>query len=486
MLHSSFRHSLTCILALATLGSSASAQRAQAPTQQGQQPNWAQLEAETMQHFQALLRFDTSDPPGNEKPAADYLQQVLQREGIPVEIIFNEANRPNVVARIRGNGSKRPLLIMAHTDVVNTDPAKWTHPPFSATREGGYVYGRGAVDDKDNVVAGLMMMLMLKRMNVPLDRDVIFLAEAGEEGATRVGIQLLTREHWPKIDAEYCLAEGGNVTRVGGQVKYASVQTLEKIPRGIELTARGPAGHGSVPLKGNAIVHLAAAVAKIGTNRTPIKLNETTRAYFQRLATISTPAEARRYLDVISGDTAKMRAADEELFELEPRHASMLRTSISPNIITGGYRSNVIPSEAKATLDVRMVPGEDTTTLLAELRRIINDPAVTVAFPGRASRPQTGIQRLDSEGFKAIEAAVTRHYNTVTLPTMSTGATDMAYVREKGVQCYGIGPAIDFEDGPKGFGAHSDQERILETELHRFVRFKWDVVESLARARRLP
>ena len=486
MLRSSLTRSIAQLVALATIVSPASAQQGRPTAQQGQQPNWPSIEAETMQHFQALLRFDTSDPPGNEKPAADYLRQVLEREGIPVEIIFNEPNRPNVVARIKGNGSKRPLLIMAHTDVVNTDPAKWTHPPFSATRDGGYVYGRGAVDDKDNVVAGLMMMLMLKRMNVPLDRDVIFLAEAGEEGATRVGIQLMTREHWPKIDAEYCLAEGGNVTRVGGQVKYASVQTLEKIPRGIELTARGPAGHGSVPLKGNAIVHLAAAVAKIGTTPTPIKLNETTRAYFQRLATISTPAEARRYLDVISGDPAKMRAADQELFELEPRHASMLRTSISPNIITGGYRSNVIPSEAKATLDVRMVPGEDTTALLTELRRIIDDPAVTVAFPGRASRPQTGIQRLDSEGFKAIEAAVTRHYNTVTLPTMSTGATDMAYVREKGVQCYGIGPAIDFEDGPKGFGAHSDQERILETELHRFVRFKWDVVESLARAKRVP
>ena len=452
----------------------------------GAQPNWAQIEAETMQHFQALLRFDTSDPPGNEKPAADYLKQVLEREGIPVEIVALEPHRPNVVARLRGNGSKRPLLIMAHTDVVNTDSTKWTHPPFSATRNAGYVYGRGAVDDKDNVVTGLMVMLMLKRLNVPLDRDVIFLAESGEEGATRVGIQLMTREHYPKIDAEYCLAEGGNVTRVGGQVKFASIQTLEKIPRGIELTARGPAGHGSVPLRGNAVVHLAAAVAKVGAHRTPIKLNETTRAYFQRLATISTPAEARRYRDIISGDPALMTAADEQLYDLEPRHSSMLRTSISPNMIEGGYRSNVIPSEAIARLDVRMVPGEDTTALLAELRRVINDTAVTVAFSGRASRPQTGIQRLDSEGFKAIEAAVTKHYDTVTLPSMATGATDMAFLREKGMQCYGMGPALDIEDGPKGFGAHSDQERILEAELHRFVRFQWDVVGELARARRVP
>ena len=480
------RVGICCALLLAFSASTASArQRPSAPATTSQ-PNWAQIEAETMQHFQALLRFDTSDPPGNEKPAADYLKQVLEREGIPVEIVALEAHRPNVIARIKGNGSKRPLLIMAHTDVVNTDSTKWTHPAFSATRDGGFVYGRGAVDDKDNVVAGLMMMLMLKRMNVPLDRDVIFLAESGEEGATRVGIQLMTGEHFPKIDAEYCMAEGGNVARVGGQVKYASVQTLEKIPRGIELTATGPAGHGSVPLRGNAVVHLAAAVAKIGAARQPIKLNETTRAYFQRLATISTPAEARRYLDVISGDAARMASADEALYDLEPRHSSMLRTSISPNIIQGGYRSNVIPSEAKATLDVRMVPGEDTTALLNSLRQLINDPAVKVAFSGRASRPATTPPRLDSEAFKAIEAAVTRQYGAVTLPAMATGATDMAFLREKGVQCYGVGPALDLEDGAKGFGAHSDQERILESELHRFVRFQWDVVENLARARRVP
>src|SRR5688500_1978814 len=195
-----------------------------APVSLGQQPSavdWSQVEAETMQHFQALLRFDTSDPPGKESEAAEYLKQVLEKEGIAVEMFALEPHRPNLVARLAGNGSKRPLLIMGHTDVVNVDPTKWTHPPFSATRADGYVYGRGAVDDKDNVVAGLMLMLMLKRMNVPLDRDVIFLAEAGEEGTTRVGIQLMAREHFPKIDAEYCLAEGGGATRLSGERQEA-------------------------------------------------------------------------------------------------------------------------------------------------------------------------------------------------------------------------------------------------------------------------
>jgi acetylornithine deacetylase/succinyl-diaminopimelate desuccinylase-like protein len=458
-------------------------------TAAAQQPNaidWPRIEAETMQHFQALLRLDTSDPPGKEIEAAEYLKQVLEKEGIAVEMFSVEPHRPNLVARLRGNGTRRPLLIMGHTDVVNVDPTKWTHPPFSATRDGGYVYGRGTVDDKDNVVAGLMMMLMLKRMNIPLDRDVVFLAESGEEGTTRVGIQLMAGQHFPKIDAEYCLAEGGGVTRAGGKVKYASVQTLEKIPRAIELTARGPSGHGSVPLQGNAVVHLATAVAKVGAWRPPVKLNEITKAYFQRLATISTPTEAARYLALISGDAAKVSASDDYFVANEPRHASMIRTSVSPNIVQGGYRVNVIPSEAKATLDVRMLPAEDTAAFLTTIRNVIGDTSVTVAYARRDVRPTTAITPLTSEAFRAIESNVTKHYQAVTLPTMSTGATDMAYLRARGVQCYGIGPATDIEDGPKGFGAHSDQERILETELHRFVRFKWDVVNQLAAARRQP
>src|SRR5216117_2042435 len=161
----------------------------------------------------------------------------------------------------------------------------------------------------------------------------------------------------------------------------------------------------------------------------------------------------------------------------------MLRTSVSPNIFAGGYRSNVIPSEAKATLDVRALPDEDPAKFLEQVKRVINDPAVDVRFTGQNARPAGPETKLDSEPFKALEAAALRVYNAPTLPTMSTGATDMAQLRARGVQCFGIGPATDFEDAPKGFGAHSDQERLLESELHRFVRFNWDVVYELARAR---
>jgi acetylornithine deacetylase/succinyl-diaminopimelate desuccinylase-like protein len=447
------------------------------------QPDWKALEEETMRHYQAVLRIDTQNPPGNETKAAEYVKQALEKEGIPAQIAGLDANRGNVFARLKGSGKKRPLLIMGHTDVVTVDAAKWKHPPFSATREGGYVYGRGTVDDKDNLTASLMTMLLLKRLNVPLDRDVIFLAESGEEGTSNVGIGYMVNQRFSDIEAEYCLAEGGSVSRIGGQVKYATIQTLEKIPRGIELVAHGISGHGSVPLKSNAIVHLSGAVAKIGAWRPDVRFNETTGTYFRKLAAISPPEVAKYYRDILSTDPKVRAAADDWLFENEPRHSSMLRTSVSPNIFTGGYRSNVIPSEAKATLDVRMLPDEDPAKFLEQVRQVVNDPAVEVRFGNQLSRPAGPDTRLDNEVFKTLEAVGQKIYNAPTLPTMSTGATDMAQLRARGVQCYGIGPATDVEDGPKGFGAHSDQERLLESELHRFVRYSYDVVFELARAK---
>src|SRR5438132_7531484 len=185
------------------------------------QPEWPRLESEILQHFQSVVRMDTSDPPGNERPVAEYLVQALKAEGIPVQTFESEPSRVNVVARLSGNGRKRPLLLMAHTDVVTVDPKKWIHPPFSAAREGGYIYGRGTRDDKSHVAAFLMTMLLLKRLNVALARDVIFLAEAGEEGSTRVGIEYMVKEHFSEIDAEFCFAEGGGVVRSNGRVQMA-------------------------------------------------------------------------------------------------------------------------------------------------------------------------------------------------------------------------------------------------------------------------
>jgi acetylornithine deacetylase/succinyl-diaminopimelate desuccinylase-like protein len=442
----------------------------------------ASLEAETLRHYQALVRLDTSSPPGNEIRAVEYLKQVFDKEGVPYQVFAKDPQRPNIVARIKGNGKKRPILVMGHTDVVTVDPKKWTFPAFGATSDGGYIYGRGTVDDKDNLVAGLMLVLSLKRNDTALDRDVILLAESGEEGAPEVGAQFMVDDHFDAIDAEFCFAEGGGMVRTGGIVTQGNIGTTEKEPRPIELLAHGPAGHGSVPSRGNAVTHLSSAVEKVAIWSPPLRINETTGAYFRKLSTIAPAAAAKHYRDVLSPDPNVSKPAEDWLLENEPQHWSMLHTSLTPTIITAGYRYNVIPSEAKATIDVRLHPDEDQAKFLDTVRRVINDRNVEVRWARDRYRPAGG-SPLNTEAYAVLEAQVKRLYGAVALPTMGTGATDMSQIRSKGVQCYGIGPAIDSEDAGKGYGAHSDQERILVSELHRFVQFQYDVVLDLARAK---
>jgi len=440
--------------------------------------DWKKFNEETLKHYSALIQIDSTDPPGNETKVVDYVKKVLDAEGIPYIIAAKDPLRANLIARLKGNGSKKPILIMGHTDTVKVDAAKWTFPPFSAARDGGFIYGRGTLDDKDNLTASMMTMVLLKRSGIKLDRDVIFVAEAGEEAATGPGIDFLVNEHWQDIEAEIGLAEGGAVTRRGGQVRFSVIQTAEKLPQGARLVARGPAGHGSRPLRTNAIVHLSRAVEKIAMWDPPMRLNDTTRYYFEKLSTISTPEEAARYNALFNPQ--KAAAAREYLAEHEPGNYSMLHTSISPNIIKAGYQINVIPSEAEASLDVRALPDENMPEFLELMRKVINDPNVEVIADQRNHRPGGLPSRIDSEAYRAIEAANRKVYNTVTLPQMSTGATDMAFLRSKGMQCYGIGPMVDEEDAAKGFGAHSDQERLLEEALYKFVQFNWEVVTSLA------
>ena len=443
-----------------------------------QSPDWDKVNVEAMRYFQELVRIDSTDPPGNETKVVEYVKKILEAEGIPAIVAAKDPARANLIARLKGNGSKRPLLIMGHSDTVRVDAAKWTFPPFSATRQGGYVYGRGTLDDKSDLVAAMMTMLLLKRSGTPLDRDVIFVSESGEEAATAPGIEYLVNDRWNDIEAEVCLAEGGGVRRQNGRVKYATVQTTEKQPRAAHLVVKGPAGHGSRPLRSNAIVHLARAVETIAMWDPPMRLNDTTRNYFEKLANLSSPEDAARYKGLF--DSQKSPAIREYLAQNEPAIYSLLHTSISPNMIRGGYQVNVIPSEAEATLDIRALPDEDIAAFYGLMRTVINDPAVEIVPEARNQRPGAAPSRIDSDAFHAIEAAYRTVYAVPTLPVMSTGATDMAFLRAKGVQCYGIGAMADQEDAAKGFGAHSDQERILEEAVYKHVRFFWEAVTSLA------
>jgi acetylornithine deacetylase/succinyl-diaminopimelate desuccinylase-like protein len=451
------------------------------PPAGAQTPDWSKINDEALRHFQALVQIDSSDPPGNETKVAEYVKKTLEAEGIPVMMVAKDPARANIIARLKGNGAKRPLLIMGHSDVVRVDPAKWTFPPFSATRQDGYIYGRGTLDDKSDLLATMMTMLMLKRQKTPLDRDVIFVSEAGEEASTGPGIEYLVNEHWDDIAAEFCLAEAGGVRLKNGQPRYALVETTEKQPRAARLVAKGVSGHGSRPLRTNAVVHLAKAVETIAAWDPPMRFNDTTRDYFEKMATVSSPEEAARFKGLF--DSQKSPAVREYLAEHDPIDYSMLHTSISPNIIKGGYQVNVIPSEAEATLDIRALPDENIASFYDMMRKVINDPAVEIVPETTNQRPGAAPSRLDSDAYRAVGAAYKSIYGVITIPLMQTGATDMAFLRAKGVQCYGVGAMVDEEDAPKGYGPHSDQERILEQAVYKHVQFFWQAVNSIAGAK---
>ncbi|HEY3838145.1 MAG TPA: M20/M25/M40 family metallo-hydrolase [Bryobacteraceae bacterium] len=445
--------------------------------------DWEKLKAETLLHYQSVVRLDTSNPPGNETSVVNYLKSVLDREGIPYQVFAADPKRANLVVRLKGSGRKRPVAVFGHTDTVGVQREVWPVDPFGAIRKDGFIWGRGTTDNKDCVTAGLMLILELHRLHVPLDRDVIYVAEASEEsatGATNVGIDYLVKEHWPDIEAEYALAEGGFVHSQNGRVRFVEIAATEKVPRRARLVATGTSGHGSRPRRDNAIVHLSTAVSKIGNWEPPMRLNDVTRTFFERLATISSPEDAARYNGLT--DPAKTQAIQDYFALHDLGKYSVLRTSISPTIINGGFRENVIPSHAEAMLDIRALPDEDITAFYAQMDRIIGDPAIKIV-PSAPGRPAAPPSRLDSEMFHALEATQRRLYpGAITVPGMVTGATDLAQLRARGVQAYGIGPLFDEAEFAE-HGWHSDVERLSEDSLHGLVKFVWYAVTDVAAAK---
>jgi len=438
--------------------------------------DWNTLRPEILQHYRSLVQLDTTA--GHETRAVEYLKKVLEGEGIPAQTFALDASRANLVARLKGNGSKRPLLILAHTDVVGVQREKWPVDPFGAVMKDGYIWGRGSKDDKPVLAANLMTMLMLKRSGVPLDRDVIFLAESGEEAdLAGVGINYMVREHFADIDAEFAMTEGGGARLDDGRVTRVNIGTAEKVPARARLVATGMAGHGSVPRLDNALIHLGAAVQKVGLWETPMRLNETTRTYFERLAAISPPERASIYKALLDPKTAP--DAQKFLREHSPGEYSMLRTSVVPTMLKAGVGANVIPSEAEATLDIRALPDENVQAFYAELAKVVNDRAVRVE-PIPQTRPASPASKLGTDMYQVMERAAKMMYPGATvIPSMSTGASDMAQLRAKGIQSYGIGPAST-ESDEINYPAHGDVERLAESSLYPFVQYVWTVVTEVA------
>ena len=433
-------------------------------------PDFRAARDEAVSFLSGYLRINTVNPPGNEIRGAQYLQAILEREGIPSEIFESAPGRGNLVARLKGSGRKKPVLIMGHIDVVGVEEEKWTVDPFGGVIRNGFVYGRGATDDKTTGTAALEALLLLHRLKVPLDRDVIFLAEAGEETSYQFGIDFMVERHWDKIAAEFSLAEGGHMVNQGEKITQVVVTAAEKLSRNMKLVAHGVSAHGSVPRADNPLLRLSVALVKLANWRQPMRLNEVTREYFSRLAATSPPEAAALYSHLEDpGVTEKLRARSPDL-------DALLRVTITPTIVQGGFRDNVIPATAEATLMVRPLPDEDVPALIERMREVIDDPAVEV-LPAWGSRPAAPPSGLNTEMFLALERVQKRLFpEAVTLPAMTTGTTDSAQLRAKGVQAYGIGTF-------GGSGAHGNDERMPVAGLGALVEFLYNAVVEVAGAR---
>jgi acetylornithine deacetylase/succinyl-diaminopimelate desuccinylase-like protein len=475
-----FRHSFwLAVVPVLICGALAAPARAQQPPTP---VDWPKLSEEATGWLVGLVKMDTSNPPGNELAAAKYLAEILEREGIHAEVIETAPERGIVIARLQAGAlpdPSRALLLMAHTDVVGVQKEKWSVDPFGGIIKDGYLYGRGTIDDKGAVIANLAVMVALKRAGARLNRDVIFLAESDEEARGDLGIQVAIQKYWDKIAAGYALNEEGRVIARGGKVQYVAVQTTEKISLNVLMTATGTSGHASMPRPDNPIVHLAAAVAKIGAYEAPVNLTVVTRAYFEQLAQVADP-EIGKWMRALE-TPERMDHAARVLSDASPMWNSMLRDTIAPTIFRAGFRHNVVPSEAQATLNIRLLPGDSIQALIEQMQKLGNDPQVRFELekqPGPPPPPSS----LDSELYQTIERIVPLEFpGAVVAPMISTGATDSAPLRLHGVQAYGLLPFPLAEEDVRRM--HADDERIPLDSFHKGIEFLYRVVDAFAVAR---
>jgi acetylornithine deacetylase/succinyl-diaminopimelate desuccinylase-like protein len=442
----------------------------------------SQIESEALVWLQDLIRINTTNPPGNELVAAKYLAGVLDREGIHSETFESTPSRGFLVARLSANSMPDPsraLLLMAHLDVVGVDKTKWTLDPFGAVIQGGYLYGRGAIDDKGMLAANLAVFVALKRSGARLNRDVILFAEADEEAGGTAGMKFAVDKHWDKIAAGFSLNEGGQVALKNGKIQYIGVQASEKVMQNVDVIATGTSGHASVPRKDNPVAHLATAISKIAGYEGPVQFNAVTRAYFDGLAPTE-DEDANKWMRALGtpdrGDHAARWVSD-----ANPTWNAMLRDTISPTMLQAGIRQNVIPSEARGVLNVRLLPGNQLDPLIAKLQQLVNDPQVRfeTESAGGESAPSSS---LTSDLYTTIIHAAGRTFpGAPVLPYMSTYTTDSWPLRMRTVQAYGLLPfPITDEDLAR---MHADNERIPVDSFRKGVEFLYNVVSDFAVAK---
>jgi acetylornithine deacetylase/succinyl-diaminopimelate desuccinylase-like protein len=427
--------------------------------------------------MQEYLRIDTTNPPGHEMRAVSFYKNIFDQEGIENRVFEYAPGRGDLWARLphRTAEAKRPIILLNHMDVVTSDAAHWKVPPFSGEIKDGWLWGRGAQDMKDEGLAQLVVMVMLKREKVELDRDVIFLAVADEEADGTGTDWFIAHQRDLLENAEFLINEGGENLLDGGKVKYVGVDVGEKTTFWLHVVAHGRPGHASRPIPDSAPNRLVHALDRILAYQTPLKVLPVVDEFLREMAPSEPPDQAREYRNI-------RRAIRDEKFqqvvESDESLNFLLRDTISLTMLGGSEQTNVIPPEAWANLDVRILPGGDPKALLAQIRRVVDDPNVTVE-PLNAEFREANYSPTNTALYDAIRAVSAKYFpGTPVVPHITSGYTENQRYRPLGINAYGFSPYTATDE--EGNTEHGNDERIRVEEVRRGPRILFDVVAAVA------
>jgi acetylornithine deacetylase/succinyl-diaminopimelate desuccinylase-like protein len=442
------------------------------------QVNWDDAYQEALGHFKALLKFETVNPPGNEKPAAEYLAETLRKDGIEPELFDSDQNRSNLVCRLKGSGDKPPILLNGHLDVVPVEREKWTMPPFDAQEKDGWLYGRGAVDMKNMVAMSLMAVLLLKRAGAPLKRDLIFCAVSDEEAGGKYGSQFMVDNHADKVKAEYSISEAGGFSMELDGKRFYLIQVAERGLCWLKIRTQGEPGHGSIPNPDSALIKAAAIAATLGKKRLPQHNIAPVINFVQAMANeLKFPKSAVFKLllnPALSGLIIDKAMPDKRAGQA---FSAMLHNTANPTVMRAGEKTNVVPSTAELEVDGRILPGFSTPDFINEVRHLIGkEPGVEVM------RELTPTQApADDPIMAVIRDVILRHDpGSIPIPYLLTGFSDATHWKKLGMKCYGFSPI----KLPAGISlqnlAHAHDERIPLEGFRFGLKALFEVVEKMA------
>ncbi|HEY6333601.1 MAG TPA: M20/M25/M40 family metallo-hydrolase [Blastocatellia bacterium] len=435
--------------------------------------NWSEYQDMAVSLMQEYLRINTSNPPGNELAAAQFLKSVLDRYNIPNEIFEYTPGRANLIARIKGNGSERPIILLNHMDVVTADAAAWRVDPFSAEIIDGSIYGRGALDMKSEGLLQLMTMIVLAREKPELSRDVIFLATADEEVGDSGSTWMIANKSNLFKDAEFLITEGGDNLLTGGKLKYVGVDVAEKAPFWLQVTAQGEPGHGSRPIANSAPNRLVRAMARIIDYQPPIKVLPAVERFFKDVAPLQSEPLRRKFENI------RQSLKDPQFASMilsDRGYSYMFRNTIALTMMSGSRQTNVIPNTARCSLDVRLLPEEDPQAFLAEIKRVVDDPTIKIENVSGFRRPNSS--PIDTDLFRAISQVTRAHHPEAIITTrLMSGYTESQLYRQLGIVCYGWSPISTTAD--ENQGVHGNNERISVQNVRDGTREMYEVISRL-------